>query len=155
MAKIGPFSARFAANPWPAEQGIVGAKAGKSFSKTGNFYSLPRRPSAAILASLTGMICQHSPAAMINKLPWCCARSSIQRQLRRHSKGSQVAPGSVASSGRSPDITTRTASDIACGSRRRRQCWVKTRHAALKSPCSLFPQKRTLLGDSSMSALCQ
>jgi hypothetical protein len=48
-------------------------KAGKSFSKTGNFYlfwALPRRRSAAILAALTGMICPRSPAAMIKQAAW-------------------------------------------------------------------------------------
>jgi hypothetical protein len=38
-----------------------------------------------------------------------------------------------------------------------RRCllWVKSRHDTLKSPCPLYPQKRTLRGDNSMSALCQ
>ena len=33
--------------------------------------------------------------------------------------------------------------------------WVKSRHDALKSRCPLFPQKRTLLSTTRMSALCQ
>jgi hypothetical protein len=109
---------------------------------------------AAIVASLTGVTYPRSTAAIINKLPGCWARSSIQGQLQRLAKaarsliqprcgGTGGAEGplvALALSGRSPD---------------RRQCWGKTRHAALKSPCPLFAQKRALLGDSSMSALCQ
>jgi hypothetical protein len=32
--------------------------------------------------------------------------------------------------------------------------WVKTRHDTLKSPCPLYPRKRTFLSAVSMSALC-
>jgi hypothetical protein len=32
--------------------------------------------------------------------------------------------------------------------------WVKSRHDTLKSQCPLYPQKRTLLDDACMSALC-
>jgi hypothetical protein len=45
--------------------------------------------------------------------------------------------------------------DIAWGSSRTRQCWGKTKHAALKSPCPLFPQKRTSRSAAGMSANCQ
>jgi len=40
---------------------------------------------------------------------------------------------------------------------RSRSCppWVKSRHEDLNSRCPLYPQKRTLSGDSWMSALCQ
>jgi hypothetical protein len=33
--------------------------------------------------------------------------------------------------------------------------WVKSRHDTLKSPCPLCPQKRTSMGATGMSALCQ
>jgi hypothetical protein len=33
--------------------------------------------------------------------------------------------------------------------------WVKSRHRSASSQCPLFPQKRTLVGESWMSALCQ
>ena len=39
----------------------------------------------------------------------------------------------------------------------RRICplWVKSRHGVLDLECLLYPQKRTLIGGSRMSALCQ
>jgi hypothetical protein len=33
--------------------------------------------------------------------------------------------------------------------------WVKSRHRIRSASCPLYPQKRTLAGDSWMSALCQ
>ena len=33
--------------------------------------------------------------------------------------------------------------------------WVKSRHSPMSKPCPLYPQKRTLIGITSMSGLCQ
>jgi hypothetical protein len=47
------------------------------------------------------------------------------------------------------------ANDVQATQSRSCPLWVKSRHRAVKSPCPLYPQKRTSLSVTGMSALCQ